>query len=178
MSKAVTLRFKGSVISDLKSRDKYGAMTELIYRAPVFKRLKSNKKFIDAVFEREQIKNTGFGHGVAVAHGRDCSISEISLALGVSHDGIDYGAYDGKPVKFLFMIATPEANKDEYLRILASLMTVMRNKEFRTNLLKYNSPRKIEKKISAAFNVCLNGKKCNFWGSFKIYNKNFNQSKK
>ncbi len=81
----------GSVIWELNSTDKYDAISEIIHNAPVF----TNHGTLDLddfsriVLEREKLQSTGFGHGVAVAHGRTRQVSDPTIALGISHEGID-----------------------------------------------------------------------------------------
>ncbi len=144
------VQFFGAVVPDLESTDKFSAIRELARKAPIFQKIKKPSEFINAVFQREQEKTTGFGHGVAVAHGKIASVNTIKIALGVSREGISYNSADGKPVKFLFLVASPPDKSKQYLKILSSLMVIMRNKEFR-NALMQSTPEEVESLLTEAF---------------------------
>ena len=126
---------KGSVVKKLISREKYKAIHELIQRAPIFAEIRNLNEFEEAVFEREKLQTTSMGRGVAVAHGRIKNLGKVITALGVSREGIDFDAIDGKPVNFLFIIATGMDNRDEYLKVLASIIRSIRNESMRKEIL-------------------------------------------
>lgn len=140
--------FEGAVITDLESKDKFSAIKELVARAPIFRTLKKPSEFINAVYQREQEKTTGFGHGIGVAHGKVASVNKITIALGISKQGIIYNSCDGKPVHLLFLIASPPDKSKEYLKTLASLMVVMRDETFREELLDCRDPQVVEKLLN------------------------------
>ncbi len=127
----------GSVIWDVKSTDKYQAIREIIHNAPVFTDHEALDlhAFSQIVVAREQLQSTGFGHGVAVAHGRTDQVDEPTIALGISHRGIDYDAYDGKPVHLLFVVANHPDRQMDYLQILSTLVLMVRDELFRQEIL-------------------------------------------
>jgi len=127
----------GSVIWNLTSTDKYDAIREVISNAPVFTEHETLElhEFTEIVVAREKLQSTGFGHGVAVAHGRTEQVDEPTIALGISHEGIDYDAYDGKPVHLLFIVANHPEHQVNYLQILSTLVLMVRDDLFRHELL-------------------------------------------
>jgi len=129
------IQFDNSVVSGLESKDKFSAIRELVGKSPVFRKLKKPSEFINAIYQREQEKTTGFGHGIAVAHGKVASINRITVALGISREGIAYNSADGKPVHLLFLIASPPDKSGAYLKTLASLMVMMRDEDFRNHII-------------------------------------------
>ncbi len=126
---------KGSIVKNLLNTEKFLAIHELIQRAPVFSAIKNLNEFEEAVFEREKIQSTGVGRGVAIAHARITETDRILIALGVSREGIEYQAMDGKPVHFLFLIANHPERREEYLKVLSSIMRLVRDDSFRNFLL-------------------------------------------
>ena len=44
-----------------------------------------------------------------------------NLAMGISHEGVDFESMDGEPSKLIFMIAAPEGTKKEHLDLLAEI---------------------------------------------------------
>lgn len=81
-----------------------------------------------AVFEREAIQSTGLGNGVAVPHVRIPEVAELTVALGIAPDGIEFDALDNKPVQILVLFATPKDSKKNYLSLLAKVMVALRNR--------------------------------------------------
>lgn len=75
----------------------------------------------ERVLAREQSYNTGIGKGWACPHARYSGDGEVVCAVGWSPDGIDYGAPDGIPVRFIVMYFVPEAQKNSYLKEISSL---------------------------------------------------------
>ena len=142
--------FHGCVVPDLQSADKFGAITELVKRTAVFRDVKNNPAFLNAVFNRERERSTGFGHGVAVAHAKTECVKRIEIALGISIDRL--------PVHLLFLIATPVYKSEIYLKLLSVLMTVMRNSDLREKLLALTDVNQIESLLDERFRCCYRAK--------------------
>ncbi|MFP4012428.1 MAG: PTS sugar transporter subunit IIA, partial [Spirochaetaceae bacterium] len=81
------------------------------------------------------LQSTGIGHGVAVAHGRTEMVSRLHIVLGISPEGIPYESYDGMPVHFIFVIANHPAQQTEYLQVLSTVAAMVRNEDFRREVL-------------------------------------------
>ncbi len=145
----------GSVVPDLHSTDKFEALRELMRRAPVFRAINVRAKFEEAVISREREQTTGFGHGVAVAHGRVEGVPRVLIALGVSRDGIAYDAPDGAPVHLLFVIASPLNLSLDSLQALSTLVRCIRDKDARDSLIDAASAAEIEGRLRAAFRAGL-----------------------
>ena len=142
----------GSVVWDLKSSDKYDAIREIVYRSPLFKSLPNLDldDFAQRVVERERIQSTGFGHGVAIAHGRTYQVDGSHVCLGVSRKGIDFNAVDGDPVYLLFIVANHPDLQTDYLTVLSTLVSIVRNKTMRGELLACISGEELELKLLSA----------------------------
>jgi nitrogen PTS system EIIA component len=143
----------GSVIWDLKSTNKYDAIREIIHTAPVFTEHETLDLhgFSQIVVARERLQSTGFGHGVAVAHGRTDQVDEPTIALGISHRGIDYDAYDGEPVHLLFIVANHPDHQMDYLRILSTLVMMVRDELFRQEILDCSHADAVQRKLCQVF---------------------------
>ena len=90
---------------------------------------------LKAVLEREKILSTGIGFGIAVPHAKIPSVSGFVMAVGVSAGGIAYDSMDNQPVHTMVMIAGPDGQQEQYLRILAKVTLLLRNQEVREKLL-------------------------------------------
>ena len=60
--------------------------------------------------------------GVAVPHGRTDAVDRLVCAIGVSPDGVDFGAADGEPTRIVVLVLTPRDGADPYLQFVASVM--------------------------------------------------------
>lgn len=147
-----TMFQSGSVMWNVRSANKYQALREIVYNAPVFTGLAGLDigDFAQKVIDRERLQSTGLGHGVAVAHGRTVQVEQPVVALGVSHDGIDFDAVDGNPVHLVFVVANHPEDQIEYLRILSKLATLVRNEIFRSELLSCTCCSEVEQKLCDA----------------------------
>jgi mannitol/fructose-specific phosphotransferase system IIA component (Ntr-type) len=68
--------------------------------------------------EREKKMSTGIGNGVAIPHANCRGIVNMIGAIGISSQGIDYGALDKKPVHIIFLLATSEKADENHLHVL------------------------------------------------------------
>lgn len=143
----------GSVVWNVRSTEKYDAIREIIHRSPVLRSIPSLDldHFTEIVVGREKVQTTGFGHGVAVAHGRSPAIRDSEVTLGVSKQGIDYDALDGRPVHLLFIVANHPDKQMDYLTILSSLVSLLRQEPFRRELLACICQEEVEQKLCTAF---------------------------
>jgi PTS system nitrogen regulatory IIA component len=107
----------------------------VIDKCSVFSTLSDVETFKRAVIERELIETTGIGHGIAIAHGKVSDLTTVKVGLGLSECGVDYDAKDGKPVHFLFVIASSPSKQFEYIRTLSTLLRTVRSSEVREELL-------------------------------------------
>jgi PTS system nitrogen regulatory IIA component len=153
LRESVSYFTSGSVILDLKSREKYKAINELIDKTPIFRAAENFniESFRNKVIEREKIQSTGIGHGVAVGHGRVEGINSIYLTLGISQEGIEYNAIDNNPVHLLFLIANNPKHQIYYLRILSALVSMVRAVDFREEILCCCEQEKVEQLLCDNF---------------------------
>ena len=79
------------------------------------------EEFVREINEREQLTPTGMQDGIAIPHARTPLVKSLSLAMGISHEGVDFESMDGEPSKLIFMIAAPEGTKKEHLDLLAEI---------------------------------------------------------
>ncbi len=124
-----------SVLAPLRAETKQEAFNELFDGISVLRTLDRIHGLKEAVLRRELEGNTGIGRGVAIAHGKLESLTDIFLCLGISMHGIDYGSYDGEPVHLLFVAANPPSMQVVYLHMLAVLSRYLRLASFRERII-------------------------------------------
>jgi len=105
--------------------------------------------FRRAVFEREAVMSTGIGGGIAIPHVRIPEVTQITVGLGIAPEGVDYGTLDNQPVHILVLFATPKSAEKEYLRLLARVMTSLRNRDFFERLTACRTPSEVYGVITA-----------------------------
>jgi len=119
----------------LQTKNKTEALTEMCRMLESAESIKDKSELERAVFERERIMSTSIGLGIAIPHVRLKSIDEMTMAVGVIRDGIDYEAFDDLPVNIIIMIAAPEGSHREYLSVLARLALLLKNASIRNSIL-------------------------------------------
>ncbi|MGC9453592.1 MAG: PTS sugar transporter subunit IIA [Phycisphaerae bacterium] len=97
--------------------------------------VRDHEQFIGAVFSREMEGTTGIGDGVAIPHARTDSVTEFTAAMGRSSSGIDFQAVDGKPVHLIIMMGVPTEQVKAYLKLLAHLSLLVKQKNFTRRML-------------------------------------------
>ena len=92
--------------------------------------------FIDAVYERESIGETGMGNAIAIPHGLTTCVSKASVAIGKTKAPIEWESLDDQPVRLVFLLAMPNDNlQNTHLRMLAQLAAVLAYKEHIDSLM-------------------------------------------
>jgi PTS system nitrogen regulatory IIA component len=77
--------------------------------------------------EREQLGSTGFGHGVAIPHGKVEGLKTIYCLFARLAEPLDYKAIDGRPVDLVFLLLSPPEAGAEHLKALAAISRVTRH---------------------------------------------------
>lgn len=80
-----------------------------------------------SVSEREQLGSTGFGHGVAIPHGKIEGLKQIYCLFVRLAEPLDYKAIDGRPVDLVFLLLSPPDAGAEHLKALAAISRVTRH---------------------------------------------------
>ena len=65
-------------------------------------------RYLASIKSREDVMSTGFGHGIAITHARDESVTCLRIAVCLIREGMDFLALDDQPVSLVFMLAVPE----------------------------------------------------------------------
>lgn len=102
----------------------------------------NREAFREALFEREGIRSTGF-KGVAIPHVRIDEITEPTVGVGVSKEGIDFESLDSEPVNIVVLFAMPSGSDKEYLGFLAQVMMALRTGGFCEKLMACDTPAEV-----------------------------------
>lgn len=85
--------------------------------------------------EREKVQSTGVGGGVAIPHGSIVTLEVHIGAILLCPQPIDFDAIDSAPVSILFAVIGPKRAAGEHLKILARVSRLLRQDDFRKQLL-------------------------------------------
>ena len=119
---------------ELSGTEKSDAFQQIMASIKASNLLQNSDLFFEKILQREEQSSTGIGLGVAIPHARVEDLTKTFIAIGGSGKGIDFSTPDDIPVRLIFMIGvSPE--KAEYLKILSKISGLVRNEEFRKQLL-------------------------------------------
>ncbi|MCR3970047.1 fructose-specific PTS transporter subunit EIIC [Aeromonas veronii] len=125
---------------DLKATRKEEVFTEMARLLASQGKVSNELAFIKDLWAREELGNTGFEEGVALPHAKSAAVCNPAVAIGISRNGIDYGAEDGKPSKLFFMIASPAGGANHHIEVLAELSAKLIEEGFIDALLAAKTP--------------------------------------
>ena len=119
----------------LESTTKQEVIEELISLLPVTRQDEGVKTdIVEAILARETICSTGIGEGVALPHAKLVLPRDIDLVFGLSHEGIDFTAMDGKPVFIFFLLISNTDSANLHLKMLGHISRMMHEEEHRRML--------------------------------------------
>lgn len=128
----------------LKSKNKDDVLMELADLIAVSPDVHNEENVIyKALIEREKLGNTGIGKGVAIPHAKTDAADRLTIAFGISKDKIDFKSLDNESVNIFFVFASPMKDSQVYLKVLARISRLIREEEFRNELLACKTPAEV-----------------------------------
>ena len=91
--------------------------------------------FFQALKARENLCSTCVDHGIAIPHARNALVGLVDkplLAYGRHPVGVEFGAFDGAPVRHFFLLCAP--NVRHHLKLLSRLTRLLHAPRFRSEL--------------------------------------------
>ena len=134
----------------LQPRDKWEAIEQMVDVLVEEKQVPMSQRqnILDAARAREKKAPTALGHETAVPHARIPNLPGVIGVMGICPDGVDFGA-GGEPIRYLFLLLTPEENYRSYIPILAQIATLMHSDEIRASFLRCETPAELVAAIKA-----------------------------
>lgn len=137
---------ESAIVVGLDGFDKWGViekLTDLLVASnqaqPTWR-----ESILRGLVEREKQSSTGMQDGFAIPHSRmDEPISSTLVSLAVLSSGMDFDAIDGQPTRTVVCLITPRKQSREHLRVLAGIAQLFARAEFRSALLKAQSPAEV-----------------------------------
>ncbi len=115
----------------LASSAKQDAIFELVDLLVASGVVTSREEMRQTVWQREQTRTTGIGHGVAIPHGKISGCTGLALAIGKAATPIEFGAIDGRPVELIFLLASPADQTGPHIQALAGISRMLFDPAFR-----------------------------------------------
>ena len=106
------------MVVDLDAATREGAIAKLAAAMEEHKFIANADSLVTAALERESVLSTAMADGLAFPHVRGVEGGGLTLAMGVSKEGIDW---NGEKVNIVFLSAIPVAVSAFYLRLMAGL---------------------------------------------------------
>jgi len=95
---------------------------------------------------RETLGSTGIGQSIAIPHCRSLVVTKLRVAFGRKLEGLDFGAIDGKPVHYFFLIVAPPLEvSNQYLPVLGKIAQFAKEADVPDRLARLNTPQEFLK---------------------------------
>ncbi len=120
------------MVCDLGACSREAAIAKLALAMEQNRFISSAENLVTAALEREGVLSTAMEGGLAFPHVRGVEGGGLTLAMGVSKEGIDW---DGEKVNMVFLSAIPVAVSAFYLRLMAGLAQSFAKEANRTAVL-------------------------------------------
>jgi fructose-specific phosphotransferase system IIA component len=127
----------------LTATDKFGVIDELIQILADAGKIGDKQRVVDAIHKREALGSTGLEHGIAVPHAKTEEVKEITLAIGIAPQGIEFDAMDKKPSKLFFLILAAPDQSGPHIEALAEIAKLSKSKAFLEALINSSSAQEV-----------------------------------
>lgn len=114
-----------TVLVPMTSKDKTAAIGELVALLAGTDKLTDPKPLLDAVLQREAVRSTGIGNGLAIPHGKSPACKELIIAVGKPAEPIPFAAIDNKPVWMIVLLGSPPEQAGAHIQALARISRIM-----------------------------------------------------
>lgn len=141
---------KSLMVPELSATTRDAAIEELASQMRECGFVSDESKLVDFALDREAILSTAVDYNLAFPHVRGVEGGGLTMALGVSHQGIAWGAPNGELTHFVFFFAIPTAVSAFYLKLLSGLTESFVKEENRQALLEADSTQQVWKALTKA----------------------------
>lgn len=94
-------------------------------------------EFLEDIYAREAVGQTGIGNFIAIPHGKSDSVEKIGVAIGITQEEIPWETLDGKGVKgiILFAVGNDNSGAQNHLKLLSLFARKLGNDEIVEKML-------------------------------------------
>jgi mannitol/fructose-specific phosphotransferase system IIA component (Ntr-type) len=137
------------MLPQLEAKSMEAAITALANNMEAQGFVQGAAKLVQSALDREALLSTAMEHGMAFPHVRGVEGGGLTLALGVSKNGVLFDDQK-KRVNFIFFVTIPTAVSAFYLRLMAGLTETFLKQANRDALLAAESPEQLWKALIKA----------------------------
>ncbi len=132
---------KEHVCMDMGAVDRDDALHEILDLFVKSGRIKEEgvEPILLELVRRETLGTTAIGRSMALPHARLEAVGELSIALGLSKEGIAFHALDGLPVNAIFLVIGPKSDSEGYIQAMKTVSNMSQSEDFRRFLFKARS---------------------------------------
>ena len=135
------------MIPNLSGTDRDSVISEMCAKLAETGFVENGEVLVEQAFRREAIMSTAVDMGLAFPHVRGVEGGGLTLALGVSKDGVQFGPDQRGLTNIVFFMVIPTAASAFYLKLLSGLTEAFGAKEARESLLAAETPEKLWKAL-------------------------------
>lgn len=78
-------------------------------------------KFLQDVYYRETLGETGIGSGIAIPHGKSDAVARTAMAVGINDQGVEWESLDDTPIRCVVLFAVREDDKSAMVKMLSQV---------------------------------------------------------
>ncbi len=134
---------KSCITLNLTGINKREIITNLVTTISKHYSISTAEHIVNDLIEREKLKTTGIGFGIAIPHCRNPEVNKIHIAIGISRKGLNFNALDEKPVRIFFLIVGSTNSCTGHISLVAKIARLVKNPDVRQALLEKKSPKDV-----------------------------------
>jgi mannitol/fructose-specific phosphotransferase system IIA component (Ntr-type) len=127
----------------LAATSKEGAIGELVELLAGDGMLDRPEEALQAVLEREGIRSTGIGNGLALPHAKCGGARQLMMAIGRPAAPLEFGSVDGRAVDLIVLLVGPKHMTGEHIQALARVSRFLSLEDLRKRLRSAQTPQEI-----------------------------------
>ena len=114
----------------LSGRNKPDIIRELLSLLEGAGKVLDSEAAYEALLAREALGSTGLENGIAVPHAKTEAVKDLTIAIGIAPEGIDFDSIDGKPSRLFFLMLAPPDKSGPHIEALAEIARVTTSHAF------------------------------------------------
>ena len=131
----IDLLSTGLIKVPLTSESKPAVIRELVQILKDAGKIVDFERALQDIIKREEMGSTGLELGIAVPHAKSDTVKTLTLAIGISPQGIDFQSLDGKPARLFFLMLAPPNQSGPHIEALAEIARMAKSRAFLDTLM-------------------------------------------
>ncbi len=134
---------ESGILLDITGDGKSDILSKLVSIMADMGAISNSTEILKTLEEREKLKTTGIGSGIAIPHCKSSEVERVHVVIGISRTGVDFESLDQQPANFFFLLVAPENAGSEHLKVSAKIVRLVRDDAVRAELLKMTSAKDV-----------------------------------